>query len=65
MIRIYINFAGTNKGGGKPKRCSIIEVVNEKSNNNPSFELKMTQTYAHGHFCVSLLLKMSTNFGFN
>jgi len=41
MIRIYINFAGTNKGGGKPKRCSITEVVNENSNNeNPSFELK-------------------------
>jgi len=47
----------------KAMRCSIIGAVNEKSNNvNPSFELKLTQSYAHGHLCVSLLFEMSTNF---
>jgi len=43
-------------------KCSRIEVVNETTNNeNPFFEVLMTQTYAHGHILVSNYLKMSTN----
>jgi len=63
MMRIYLNFAGINKGGmtKKAKRSSITEANNKKSNNkNPSFELKLTQFYAQGKLFVSLLLKMST-----
>jgi hypothetical protein len=35
------------------------------SSTNPSFDLKLTQTYAKGYLFVSLILKISTNFYFN
>jgi hypothetical protein len=50
----------------KVKKCSTSEAFNARDiDENPFFEVKMTNYYANGHFMVSLLLKKSTNFDFN
>jgi hypothetical protein len=42
----------------KAKKCSTIS---ERDNNeNPSFELELSQSYAHGYTLVSLLIKHYT-----
>jgi hypothetical protein len=65
IMKIHINFAGTKKGG-MTKKAKRSSTVNVKSNNeNPHFTVKMTETYITRRFLVSLLLKMSSNFGFN
>jgi len=64
MAKIYFcffYFAGSNKGGiiKKAKKCSTIS--ERDKNENPSFQLELSQSYAHGYTLVSLLV----NFGYN